>query len=60
MQIKGVKVRYINSQCYEFILPNGKHLITDPYISPINLVGFRKFPVEEIEQCDYILMTHTH
>ena len=60
MQIKGVQVRYINSQCYEFILPNGKHLITDPYISPINLVGFRKFPVEEIEQCDYILMTHTH
>ena len=32
MQIKGVKVRYINSQCYEFILPNGKHLITDPYM----------------------------
>ena len=28
--------------------------------TPINLVGFRKFPVEEIEQCDYILMTHTH
>ena len=60
MNINGLKLRYINGQCYEFILPNGKHLITDPYITPENLSGFRRFAVEEIEQCDYILLTHTH
>lgn len=60
MKINGIQFRYINSQCYEFILPNGKHLITDPYISHRNLVGFRTFSVDEIERCDYILMTHTH
>jgi phosphoribosyl 1,2-cyclic phosphodiesterase len=60
MEINGFKFRYINSQCYEFILPNGKHIVTDPYISVENLHGFRKFSVDEIEQCDYILLTHTH
>ena len=60
MTIDSFKFRYINAQCYEFILPNGKHLITDPYITPTNLVGFRPFHVDEIEQCDYILLTHTH
>ena len=60
MKINGFQVRYINAQCYEFILPNGKHLITDPYITPVNLVGFRPFSVEEIERCDYILLTHSH
>lgn len=55
MTIDSFKFRYINAQCYEFILPNGKHLITDPYITPTNLVGFRPFHVDEIEQCDYIL-----
>ncbi|MBO4888631.1 MAG: MBL fold metallo-hydrolase [Firmicutes bacterium] len=60
MKINGFKVRFINAQCYEFILPNGKHLITDPYITPVNLVGFRPFSVDEIERCDYILLTHSH
>mgnify|MGYP007059276400 CR=1 FL=1 len=36
MTIDSFKFRYINAQCYEFILPNGKHLITDPYITPTN------------------------
>ena len=60
MNINGFQVRYINAQCYEFILPNGKHLITDPYITPVNLAGFRKFSVDEIQRCDYILLTHSH
>ena len=60
MKINGFKVRYINAQCYEFILPNGKHLITDPYITPVSLAGFRVFSVDEIERCDYILLTHSH
>ena len=60
MDISSFKFRYINAQCYEFIFPNGKHLIIDPYITPKNLVGFRTFSVNEIEQCDYILLTHSH
>ena len=60
MKQSSFKFRWINSQCYEFILPNGKHVITDPYITPQPVPGFRVFSVEEIEQCDYILLTHSH
>ena len=60
MKQSSFKFRWINSQCYEFILPNGKHVITDPYITPKPVPGFRVFSVEEIEQCDYILLTHSH
>ena len=28
MTIDSFKFRYINAQCYEFILPNGKHLLS--------------------------------
>lgn len=27
MTIDSFKFRYINAQCYEFILPNGKHTL---------------------------------
>lgn len=29
MTIDSFKFRYINAQCYEFILPNGKHTFFD-------------------------------
>ena len=63
MNQTGLQMRYINGQCYEFILPNGKHLITDPYVTPtkgLSNAGFRAFSVEEIERADYILITHSH
>ena len=60
MNINSLKLRYINGQCYEFVLPNGKHIITDPFITPQVLSGFRQFNIDEIERCDYILLTHAH
>ena len=60
MKVNGVKFRYINGQCYEFILPSGKHLLLDPYISDQTLPGFREFKIDEIERCDYVLLTHSH
>lgn len=60
MTIDGFKFRYINAQCYELILPNGKHILTDPYISDQGLTGFREFKLDEIERCDYVFLTHTH
>ena len=59
----GMKLRYINGQCYEFILPGGKHLITDPYITPtkgLANAGMPEFSTDQIEGADYILLTHTH
>lgn len=59
----GLKLRYINGQCYEFLLPNGKHLVTDPYITPtkgLSNAGFQEFTADNIEGADYILLTHAH
>lgn len=55
-----IRFRFINAQCYEFALPNGKHIITDPFFTPKSLEGFRPFTLSEIERCDYILLTHAH
>lgn len=60
MTMEGFRFRYINAQCYEFVLPNGKHILIDPYISDKVLTGFREFKLDEIEWCDYVLLTHTH
>lgn len=59
----GIKFRYINAQCYEFVLPGGKHMLIDPYITPtrgLGVHGLRDFSAEEVEGADYILLTHSH
>ena len=28
---QGLKFRWINGQCFEFVFPNGKVLLSDPY-----------------------------
>ncbi len=60
---KSLRIRFIGTQCYELELPNGVHIITDPYITPVKgyaNCGFRDFSLDEIERCDYILLTHSH
>lgn len=60
--------RYINCQCFEIRLPNGKTLVTDPcYDFPKNLSDPRAdlfrlegFHTEDLEGCDYVLLNHTH
>ncbi len=60
--------RWINCQCFEIKLPNGKTIITDPcYDYPENekspladLFRLRGFTTNDIESCDYIILNHTH
>lgn len=57
MEIQGLKLRWIYGACYEIALPNGKVIVTDPFITPDHLDSFH---VDDITGADYILCTHTH
>lgn len=57
MQVQGLKLRWIYGACYEIVLPNGKVIVTDPFITPDKLEGFN---VDDITGADYVLCTHTH
>ena len=57
MESKGLKLRWVYGACYEIVLPNGKVIITDPYITPNDLDGFT---IDDITGADYILCSHTH
>lgn len=60
--------RWINCQCFEIKLPNGKTVITDPcYDYPENpsspvadLFRLRGFSTDDLEGCDYVILNHTH
>ena len=62
------KFRWINCQCFEIRLPNGKTIITDPcYDYPenpdvpmANLFRLEGFTTEDIQNCDYVILNHTH
>lgn len=62
----GLKIRYLNANCYEIKLPNGKTIVTDPFL-PREDVGvplWERFACgiypEHLEGCDYALISHTH
>lgn len=57
MEVQGLKLRWIYGACYEIVLPNGKVIVTDPFITPDKLRGFH---IDDITGADYILCTHTH
>lgn len=52
-----LQLRWFNDACYEVKLPNGKHILIDPYIdsSPLKKLGS-----DVLTQVDYILISHTH
>ena len=61
MSKSGIKLRYLSCASYEIVLPNGKHLITDPsYNDFAHLNGYASFSSDQIERCDYILLSHSH
>lgn len=62
-----VSMRWINTQCFEIKLPDGKTLITDPFfekpISPMASQMYAmpmEFDVSQLEGCDYVVINHTH
>lgn len=63
---KSLEFRFINCQCFEIRLPNGKTVVTDPcYDFPKEnrmqqLFGLEGFHTSDIEGCDYVILNHTH
>ena len=63
---QGLKFRWINGQCFEFVFPNGKVLLSDPYFDdnehfPVGKgMNLQNFHVEDIERVDYLFVNHTH
>lgn len=53
----GISLRWFNTAGFEIILPGGKHLLTDPYLDSSRVFPFS---VQNIKQCDYILLSHIH
>ena len=53
----GFKIRWISCACFEIELPNGRRIMTDPYITDS---PFSTIDVNDIEGADYILLSHTH
>mgnify|MGYP002792016748 CR=1 FL=1 len=58
MEKNGIRIRWIYAACFELVLANGVHIVTDPYITP--RVPEEQFSLDQIEGADYILITHTH
>lgn len=68
LQTESCSLRWINCQCFEIRLPNGRTIITDPcYDYPENsknpvadLFRLRGFTTDDLEGCDYLILNHTH
>jgi len=63
----GAKIRWIRTQCYQLMLPNGKTIVTDPCItSPLPGIPYLQhlktddFAIDDFGSADYIILTHTH
>ena len=57
------RFRWINGQCFEFRLPNGKYLITDPWYQCEGSMGRtcpEDFSTDDLEGCDYLVINHCH
>lgn len=68
-QIKStsLKLRWLNAQCFEIKLPNGKTILTDPTLRdplPDSEKGRKykipDFSIDQLEGADYIIINHTH
>lgn len=68
---RGFKFRWINGQCLEIRLPNGKYVLTDPFFpSPTTPMPSQEimkssaldfpFGVDDLEGADYIIINHSH
>lgn len=59
----ALKFRWINGQCFEFKLSNGKTLITDPWYACEGRMGKKcppGFTTDNLEGGDYIFLNHGH
>lgn len=55
------KLRWINTAGFELVMSNGKHILIDPFLTGV-LDGITCYPLslDEIESCEYLILSHTH
>ena len=58
----GGSIRWINTAGFEICMANGKHILIDPFISGKTSDGIVCHPMalDEIKECSYLLLSHTH
>lgn len=59
-----LRFRWIHAQCFQFELPGGKILMTDPFF-PQNPKAWKEvctpaFDADELEKVDYVTINHSH
>ena len=59
-----LRFRWIHAQCFQFELPGGKILMTDPFF-PQNLKAWKEvctpaFDADELGKVDYVTINHSH
>ena len=53
----ALQIRWLGTACFEVQLPDGKTLVTDPYMDDSVSAPFGS---DQIRNCDYIFITHGH
>jgi len=53
----GIQLRWINNAGFEVILPEGAHLLVDPWLDTAQI---HPLSAAELERVDYVLLTHIH
>lgn len=53
----GITLRWLNNAGFEIILPDGAHLLVDPWLDEAQIYPY---PLDKVERADYVLLTHTH
>lgn len=57
----GVRLRWLNTAGFEIVMSNGKHILADPFLDGVvNGITCHPISIDEIEQCDYLLLSHIH
>lgn len=57
----GGKIRWINTAGFEVVMANGAHILLDPFLSgEVDGIVCHPMALDEIERCDYLLLSHIH
>ena len=57
----GIRLRWLNTAGFEIEMSNGKHILLDPFLdAQINGIPCWPLPLDAIERCDYLCLSHIH
>lgn len=57
----GIRLRWLNTAGFEIVMSNGKHILLDPFLDGnVNGLPCHPISIDEIERCDYLLLSHIH